>query len=259
MRIASAGGKFGWTAASTAMSASAVHHLDRRRDDARRDDLGHGGARGADRCRTRPAASARSRVVAGSARSTFVTTASVPSDADQHAEQIGTGRVGNRGCRCCTSSPLGSTASTLEHVMHGEAVFQAVRAAGVLGDVAADRADLLTRRIGRVVVAEGRDLPRDLEVGHARLHRDAPVRDVDVEHAIEPRETDDDAAWNRQCAAGEPAAVTARDERHVMPMAQPHDVACTCSADERQHDDGRRAAQMRKRRRTRMSAARAAR
>jgi hypothetical protein len=39
-------------------------------------------------------------------------------------------------------------------VVHREAVLQAVRAAGVLGDVAADRAHLLTRGIGRVVIAE---------------------------------------------------------------------------------------------------------
>ena len=44
-----------------------------------------------------------------------------------------------------------------EDVVDGEAVLEAVRAAGVLGDVAADRADLLARRIGGVVVARGRD------------------------------------------------------------------------------------------------------
>ena len=36
------------------------------------------------------------------------------------------------------------------HVVDREAVLEAVRAARVLGDVAADRADLLARRIGRV-------------------------------------------------------------------------------------------------------------
>src|SRR3712207_7896502 len=37
------------------------------------------------------------------------------------------------------------------HVVRREAVLEAVRAAGVLGDVAADRADDLARRVGRVV------------------------------------------------------------------------------------------------------------
>ena len=40
-----------------------------------------------------------------------------------------------------------------EHVVRREAVLQAMHAAGVLGDVAADRAGDLARRIGRVVEA----------------------------------------------------------------------------------------------------------
>ena len=58
-------------------------------------------------------------------------------------------------------------------MVDGEAVLQAVRAARVLGDVAADRADLLARRVGRVVEAVRRDRPRDVEVRHARLDDDA--------------------------------------------------------------------------------------
>jgi hypothetical protein len=41
-----------------------------------------------------------------------------------------------------------------EHVVHGKAVLEAMRAARVLGDVSPDRADDLARRIGRVVAAE---------------------------------------------------------------------------------------------------------
>src|SRR5262249_59084409 len=42
-----------------------------------------------------------------------------------------------------------------EDVIGGDAVLQGVRAAGVVGDVAADRARLLARWVGRVVVAAG--------------------------------------------------------------------------------------------------------
>ena len=45
----------------------------------------------------------------------------------------------------------------LEHVVGREAVLEAVRAAGVLGDVAADRAHLLAGRVGRVVEAVAGD------------------------------------------------------------------------------------------------------
>ena len=99
--------------------------------------------------------------------------------------------------------------------MDGEAVLQAVRAAGVLGDVAADRADLLARRIRRVVVAERRDPFGDLEIGDAGLDRHPLVRDVDVEDAVEARQRDHEAAGDRQRAAGQPGAVAARDERHA--------------------------------------------
>ena len=49
-----------------------------------------------------------------------------------------------------------------EHVVDREAVLQAVRAAGVLGEVAADRAHLLARRVGRVVEAVRGDRFRHL-------------------------------------------------------------------------------------------------
>ena len=68
-----------------------------------------------------------------------------------------------------------------------------------------------------------RHLPRDLEIGDARFNGHAAVRDVHVEHAIEPRETDDDAAGDRHRAAGQPAAMAARHKRHVVPVAQAHD------------------------------------
>ena len=45
------------------------------------------------------------------------------------------------------------SARTLQHVVHRQAVLQAMHAAGVLGDVAADRAGDLARRVGRVVQA----------------------------------------------------------------------------------------------------------
>ena len=82
-----------------------------------------------------------------------MTTASVPSDPTTQAEQVEPGRVDQRAAEVHHLA-VGQHRLDAEHVMHGEAVLEAVRAAGVLGDVAADRADLLARRIRRVVVAE---------------------------------------------------------------------------------------------------------
>ena len=52
-----------------------------------------------------------------------------------------------------TTSPSGSTTSSGEDVRRRDAVGQAVRPAGVVGDVAADRAALLAARVGREVQA----------------------------------------------------------------------------------------------------------
>ena len=116
-------------------------------------------------------------------------------------------------------------------MVRGEAVLQAVRAAGVLGDVAADRADLLARRIGRVEVAVRRDRTRDVEVRDAGLDDDAPALEVDLEDAVHAGERDDDAARDRRRASREPRAGAARDERDTRRVAR---------ADDRLHLLGRR-------------------
>ena len=87
-----------------------------------------------------------------------VTMPSVPSEPTNDAEQVGPGRV--RTTASSTSSPSGSTTPTPGTWFDGEAVLEAVRAARVLGDVAADRADLLAGRVRRVVEAVRRRPPR---------------------------------------------------------------------------------------------------
>ncbi len=58
----------------------------------------------------------------------------------------------------------------LQDVVHGESVLEAVHAAGILGDVAADGARDLARRVGRVVKPVLRGGFRDREIAHAGLH-----------------------------------------------------------------------------------------
>src|SRR5438093_877133 len=72
-------------------------------------------------------------------------------------DQIRSRRVGERALEAEELS-VGHDRLDAEDVMRGEAVLQTVRAAGILRDVAADRAHLLARRIRRVVVTERRDL-----------------------------------------------------------------------------------------------------
>ena len=107
--------------------------------------------------------------------------------------------------------------------MHGEAVLEAVRAAGVLGDVSADRADLLARGIGRVEEAVRRDRTGDVEVGNARFDHDALAVQVDLEDPVHPGERDHDTSRNRSRAAGEPRSRAARDEGDSFAVAGAHD------------------------------------
>jgi hypothetical protein len=71
-------------------------------------------------------------------------------------------------------------------VVDGEAVLQAVRTAGVLGEVAADRADLLARGVGRVVEAGADHRLGHLQVRHAGLDDDPRGLELDPEDPSHP-------------------------------------------------------------------------
>ena len=132
------------------------------------------------------------------------------------------------------SSPAGSGSSAAEHgdlavgqhdldgehVGAGDAVGQAVRAARVVGDVPADRAALLARRVGREVQAVGGDRPAEVEVQHAGLDPCDAIVGVDLEDAVHLRGDDHDRVAERHRAAGEAGARPARDERTPVAAAR---------------------------------------
>ena len=153
--------------------------------------------------------------------------------ADEHAEQVRALVV----ARERDELAVGQDDVGGKHVVDREAVLQAVRAARVLGDVAADRADLLARRIGRVVEAVGGDRLRDssrfVTPGSTT---DARVLEVDLEHAVQPRQRDHDAVGNRQRAARETGARAARDKRHAVAVAE-RDDRLDVVRRARQHDE----------------------
>ena len=137
-----------------------------------------------------------------------------PLAADHHAEQVVAPGVANRPSEPSDPAVRGDERRP-EDVVRGEPVFQAVRSAGVLGDVAADGADLLRRRIGCVEVAERPHRLAHVEIGDPRLHRDLVVVEVDVEDRSHPAEADDDAVGDRKRSTGQSGPRAARDERHL--------------------------------------------
>ncbi len=84
----------------------------------------------------------------------FVAMPSVPSEPTKTPSQIVAGRV-ERFAAEVDQRAVGQNDFEAEDVRGGEAVFQAVRAAGVFRDVAADAAHGLRRGIGRVEVICG--------------------------------------------------------------------------------------------------------
>ena len=98
----------------------------------------------------KPASSVRTACGVRTRRSVIrVAMPSVPSDPTIDAEQVGPVGVERLPAEL-DDLAVGQDERQPGHVVGREAVLEAVRAARVLGDVAADRADLLARGIGRV-------------------------------------------------------------------------------------------------------------
>jgi hypothetical protein len=79
-----------------------------------------------------------------------------------------------------------------DDVVGGEAVLEAVRAAGVLGHVAPDGAHDLTGRVRRVEVGGGHGAGH-ADVGDAGLHDDTPVVEIHRQDAAQAAEHDQHA------------------------------------------------------------------
>jgi hypothetical protein len=199
-----------------------VHHLDRSRDDAALDDLRHGLAglvRGVEERHQRAHGLRRG----DHAQPHLGRHAERALGADERAEQVIARRV-ELVAADLDHLAVGEHELQAGHVVGREAVLEAVGAARVLGDVAADRADDLARRVRRVEV-RGRHGGGHRRVGHAGLDAHPPVVEVDLEDPLHPREHEQHAVLDRQRAAGEPGAGAARDERHLGPRARAHHVA----------------------------------
>ena len=97
-----------------------------------------------------------------------------------------------------------------QHVVGGHAVFQAVHAAGIFRDIAADRAGDLRRGIRRVIKSGMRHRLADGEVGDAGLGHHHAVVEIDLADALEFAEAQQHGVGQRQRAAGQRGAGAAR-------------------------------------------------
>ena len=202
------------------LDGESIHHLDRRRDDARGDDVGHGVASSLAGIERREQCLHRFRL-AQEAQRHLGHDRQGPFRADHHPEQVESRCVV---CRPTHVNQLSVRKDRLEcqDVVHRESVLEAVGATGVLGHVAANGADDLARGIRRVVVAKRRDLAADVEVHDAWLDRDPLVGDVDGENLVEACEHDQHAVGDRQRATRQAGPMTASHERDSRSVAEAH-------------------------------------
>ena len=111
-----------------------------------------------------------------------------------------------------------------EEIVGCDAVFEAMGAARVHRDVAADRAGELGGRIGRVKEALRPDRFRNREIGHARFDAREAVGEVDLEDAAHLGQGDDDRVFLRDRAARERGPGAARHDIDLLVAAEPHDA-----------------------------------
>ena len=109
------------------------------------------------------------------------------------------------------------------HMSGGKAIFQAVRAAGILSHVSADAADLLRRRIRRIeIVARGRR-GGDVEIDDPRFHHHDPVFQIHFENSVHAVHADYHPALDRQRPAAQSSARASRHKRNAVLMAHAED------------------------------------
>ena len=103
--------------------------------------------------------------------------------------------------------------------------------AGVLRDVAADRARFLARGVGREVKPRVFNRAGEIEIHHARLDHRALVLEIEFEDAVHPRKDQQNSAVPRERPARKPSTRAASYQRDLEAVCQEHDL----------HDVARRA------------------
>jgi hypothetical protein len=108
-----------------------------------------------------------------------------------------------------------------EKVVGRDAVLQAMRAARVHRDVAADRAGKLRGRVGRVEKAFGPNRFGNRQIGHTGFHPGEAIGEVHLQDAVHLGQRDDDRVFLRDRPARERRAGAARNDVDLLVPAEP--------------------------------------
>ena len=221
------------------MDGGPIHEFERHGDDAGGDDGGDAGARGlvgveAEQHRAR----AFGRL--DEAHRDLGDDAELALRADDQRQEIVTGRIEAR------SADIDDLAvhqhhADAEHIIGGDAVFQAMGAAGIGGDIAADGAGDLARRVRRVEEAVSGDRLGNGGIGDAGLDPSHAVHQVERQNFAHAGQAQHDGVLERQGAAAERGAGPARHDLDVVLVAEAQDGAHLLGR-RRQHHRHRQAA-----------------
>ena len=195
-----------------------VHEFERDRNDAGGDDRGDASACvlvGAKAEQHRPRAFGRFEQAHGH----LGDDAELAFGADDQAEKIVAGRIEARAADI-DDVAVHQHHADAEHVVGGDAVFQAMSAAGIGRDIAADGASDLARRVGRVKEAVARDRIGNAGIGDAGLDARHAACEIDVEHLAHAREAKHDRVLERQGAARERGARAPRHDLDMVVVAE---------------------------------------
>ena len=118
---------------------------------------------------------------------------------------------------------IGKNHFQAHHMRCRKAVLQAMRPAGIFGDVSTDAADRLRGRIGSVEIFLLRDAPGDVQIDDPGFDNHASIREINFKDTIHPRQADDDTVFNGERPAAQACARSARNERDSFTVANSND------------------------------------
>ena len=136
--------------------------------------------------------------------------------ADHEADQIKAGLVLVAAAAGAHDGAVGQHGLQPEHVVAGDAVLQAARAAGVGGDVAAEAALLQAGRVGRIKPAELAHGLLQVAGGDAGFNDRDAVGGVNLLDAVHAPQRQGDATLQRHATADVTDAGALRRHRHAM-------------------------------------------
>ena len=125
-----------------------------------------------------------------------------------------------------------------QHVVGGGAVGQAVRPAGVLGDVAPQAARPLARRVRRVAHPVPAHVSIQVQVDNPRLHHGVAVLPVHFQDAVHPREGNLYPVGMRNRPAAQSRAGATPHHRDAGLVAERHHLADLVGVQRKHHRTG---------------------